>query len=173
MARPDLRELMQRSQGGDQAAYRTLLLTIQPMIRAFLRRRLGRDDAADDISQDCLLRIHAYRHTFDPTYPFEPWMYTLLKSALYDYWRSRKRKPLALAESFDGDTLASGEDDTLRLEFMQAFEQLTPKEQHTIARIKGDGLSHEEYAQETGLSVGAVKVRAHRAYQSLKRALKG
>jgi RNA polymerase sigma-70 factor (ECF subfamily) len=54
----------------------------------------------------------------------------------------------------------------------QAFEQLTPNQLEAVRLTKLSGLSVEEASQVTGASVASMKVRVHRAYQSLKGSLR-
>jgi len=53
-----LSEWMQAAQGGDAAAYRNLLTTIKPKIRAIVRAKVHDDAAAEDVVQNTLLSIH-------------------------------------------------------------------------------------------------------------------
>lgn len=70
--RDDWSLLMVRGQDGDQAAYRQLLKSVTPYLRALARRAgLPPDDCEDGV-QDVLMTIHAIRHTYDPARPFTP-----------------------------------------------------------------------------------------------------
>jgi DNA-directed RNA polymerase specialized sigma24 family protein len=57
------------------------------------------------------------------------------------------------------------------LEVREALEQLSPMQIEALSLTKVRGLSVEEAARRTGTSVGSMKVRVHRAYESLKRLL--
>jgi len=54
-----------------------------------------------------------------------------------------------------------------------ALEQLPPAQREAFSLLKLDGMSLEVAAARTGISVGALKVRAHRAYRALKKILGG
>ena len=49
------------------------------------------------------------------------------------------------------------------------LETLPAAQRETIWLLKVSGLSLEEVARATGSSVGAVKQRAHRAYEKLRK----
>jgi RNA polymerase sigma-70 factor, ECF subfamily len=53
----------------------------------------------------------------------------------------------------------------------EALEQLSPTQMEALSLTKVEGLSVEEAAQRAGTSIGSMKVRVHRAYESLKRSL--
>ena len=58
-------------------------------------------------------------------------------------------------------------------ELSAALAELPPDQREAFSMLKLDGLSVEAAAARAGVSVGALKVRAHRAYQSLKRLIAG
>jgi RNA polymerase sigma-70 factor (ECF subfamily) len=53
----------------------------------------------------------------------------------------------------------------------QALEQLSPAQRQAFILLKIDGLSLAAAAPRAGTTVGALKVRAHRAYRALRRLL--
>lgn len=65
---------MARAQDGDANAYVALLHEITPYLRSVIDR--GWLDGCDIESavRDVLLTMHAVRHTYDASRPFEPWL---------------------------------------------------------------------------------------------------
>ncbi len=71
----ELRALFEQSKQGDQQAYTQLLHRIAVLMRAYLRRRLTRQEAdVEDLDQEVLLAGHTKRHTYDDS----PVSYTTL-----------------------------------------------------------------------------------------------
>jgi len=65
----DLRSLMTRYQGADAAALDELVRRVSPLLlRYFIGSRMSREDA-DDLLQDCWIKIHRSRHTYRPSEP--------------------------------------------------------------------------------------------------------
>jgi DNA-directed RNA polymerase specialized sigma24 family protein len=60
---------------------------------------------------------------------------------------------------------------SLDMELREALEQLSPAQVEAIGLTKMLGLSVEEAAQRAGTTAGSMKVRVHRAFESLKRSL--
>jgi RNA polymerase sigma-70 factor (ECF subfamily) len=53
------------------------------------------------------------------------------------------------------------------------MQRLPEKQREAVALIQLDGLSVAEAAARVGVSAGALKVRAHRGYRALRKALEG
>jgi RNA polymerase sigma-70 factor (ECF subfamily) len=53
----------------------------------------------------------------------------------------------------------------------EILERLPSTQREAFAMLKLEGLTTEEAAQRAGVSVSALKVRAHRAYKALRKAL--
>ena len=84
--------LMARAQGGDRAAYHTLLQAVTPYLRSIARRYLGAGADADDALQDMLLIVHGIRHTYEQGRPFKPWLSTIASRRCIDLLRRRAHR---------------------------------------------------------------------------------
>lgn len=158
---------MEGAQGGDREAYRALLLDIQGDLGRFVRRRVHDPQEVEDIVQDVLLVIHRARHTFDPTRPFEPWMYAIARNVTIDHGRkrgSRSRREILTDElpEIPAEALTS------EAPLAAALERLPESQREAFSMLKIEGLSVEAAAERAGVSPGTLRVRAHRAYQSVK-----
>ncbi|MSR13248.1 MAG: hypothetical protein EXR86_01530 [Gammaproteobacteria bacterium] len=78
------------AQRGDQEAYGDLLREIGAAIEIYLRVRFGNMDVLEDCVQECLMAIHAARHTYDPSRLFRPWMFTVVRHKTIDLLRLRQ-----------------------------------------------------------------------------------
>ncbi len=167
----DFAALMQATQAGDQDAYRRLLEAVQPMLHRYVRRRISSPEATEDICQDALLTVHRVRHTFEAGRPFEPWFYAIARSRLIDHVRRAKRIGLHEVQSETLPETASDQDLPGWDRFLEVLEALPPAQREAFSLLKIDGLSTAEAAEKVGVSVSALKVRAHRAYKSVRRAV--
>src|SRR5579864_3472604 len=87
----DLRSLMTRYQGADPAALDELVRRISPpLLRYFGASRVGWKDA-EDLLQDCWIRIHRSRHTYRSSEPVMPWIYAIARHTRLDAYRKRRR----------------------------------------------------------------------------------
>ena len=167
-----LARLMERAQDGDREAFRVLFEEIGPLITRFVRRRMTDQMEAEDVCQEALIAIYKSRHTFQPSRPFEPWMFAIVRNVVNRYFstslqQTRWQEPVAvMPEVADEDRVTFGP------EIRQAFERLTPNQLEAVRLTKLRGLSIEEASRATGASVASMKVRVHRAYQTLKGSLR-
>jgi RNA polymerase sigma-70 factor (ECF subfamily) len=160
---------MALAQAGDHEAYRELLENLSASLSAFLRRRLFDPDEVADVLQETLMTLHRARHTYDPARPFEPWVFAIARHVLTDHVRRRARRGrvevLADVELPDvsASEPAASEDLLLR-----ALEQLPHGQRQAFTMLKLEGLSVAAAAARAGVTHGALKVRAHRAYKALR-----
>jgi RNA polymerase sigma-70 factor (ECF subfamily) len=179
-ARDPLGDLMRRAQHGDGTAYRELLETISPRIRASVRRRrgfVGREHV-EDVVQDVLLSIHAVRATYDPERPFLPWLFAIVRHRLVDdarrYGRQGAHELPADEANVTFDELAANRPDEAfgDLEALtDAVGALPPGQRQAIELLKLQELSLKEASTLTGLSIGALKLATYRAMATLRRTL--
>lgn len=173
-----LSEWMQAAQAGDADRYRELLSHIEPKIRSIVRRKIREEAAVDDVVQNVLLSIHRGRRTYRAERPFGPWMRAIVRNSVIDHFRDRKRKGdrevELIAEEWADEFSSSAEHDvTLAPELVAALAALPEGQREAVMLIQAEGLSVAEAALRTGISAGALKVRAHRGYRALRKALEG
>jgi RNA polymerase sigma-70 factor (ECF subfamily) len=168
--------LMQKAQGGDAVAYRTLLNTISPLIKSYLRTRLFSRNHIDDIAQEILLAIHAVRHTYNPEQPFRNWMYGISRHKAIDYMRKAGRQNANETNDVEFETFmadgANNPEETLEAKQLRAsLDRLPDKQRQILLLTKVEGFSMAEAGKKLGMTEAAAKVAAHRAYKKLKEIL--
>jgi RNA polymerase sigma-70 factor (ECF subfamily) len=164
-------QLMEQAQGGNREAFHILFKDIGPLITRFLRRRLSDNSELEDICQEAMIAVYKSRHTYQPERPFEPWLFAIVRKVSAEHFRQQRQRfgfQIQLDELPDiGGEVGSTND----LELREALEQLSPMQMEALGLTKVIGLSVEEAALRSGATVGSIKVRVHRAYESLKRSL--
>jgi RNA polymerase sigma-70 factor (ECF subfamily) len=174
-AEDDLKALMVRSQDGDAAAYRALLNAVREALAIYFGRRLSDAMAAEDLTQETLMAIHAKRATYDPAQPFTAWAYALARYKLIDHYRRsriRRTEPLEGAEAlFSID--AGFDAAAARMDLDTLMRELPEKQADAIRMTKVEGLSTAEAAARAGASESAIKVSVHRGLKALSAAVKG
>lgn len=171
----DWARLMSLAQAGDQTAYRRLLKEILPVVRAMVRKRIFDPLLVEDVIQDTFLAMHRVRHTFDPAYPFLPWLSALANARAIDALRARGRRaqrevsdPAAFDAYADprGDhpvsAASAAADVRLRL------GRLPERQRQAVELVKLQDLSVSDAAKASNLSVPTLKSLLHRAMTNLK-----
>lgn len=162
--------LMKRVQQGDGEAYRVLLNEIGPILYGYVRRRVFNQEQVDDVYQEILLTLHRARHAYQSDRPFSPWLFTVARNALLDaLGRNRKFVEREVpTETLPDNAGVWDEDHGFEDELYKALQALPESLRRPVELLKIRGLSLQEAADELGIKVGALKVRAHRGYARLK-----
>ena len=163
--------LMARVQDGDPDAYRALLDDIRPAVLHMVRIAAVDRHEIPDLVQEVLLALHRARHTYDPLQPFEPWLFSI---ARYVCTRHRRRRVSQMSWEVLGEGVADRPAEpelggSRRLE--EILQQLPPAQRQAFGLLKLEGLSVKEAARKAGTSAGTLRVRAHRAYRTIRRLL--
>jgi RNA polymerase sigma-70 factor (ECF subfamily) len=165
--------LMERMQQGDSEACRALLDDIGPSLMQFLRRRVPDSNELDDAYQEVLMALFEARHTYERGRPLEPWLFAIARNVAADHVRRRWARASweelvdTLPERAEHDPPSSPPD------LGEALAKLPRAQREAFAMLKLEGLSLEGAAERAGVSVGALKVRAHRAYKTLRKLIGG
>ena len=168
----DLDAWMQRYQHGDPEAPGVLIAAVSPGLLRLFRNQLVSRQQADDLLQDTWLRIHRVRHTYRPGQPVLPWIYAIARRVRIDGYRRISR---IMSHETTMDVLPDAPAATEPRGSLPTFETLVadlPESQReVITMLKVGELSLEEVARATSSTVGAVKQKAHRAYDRLRKLL--
>src|SRR5579864_2904037 len=165
----DLESLMVRYQQGDFSAASELVTRLSPALHRFFMVQFVSRRYADDLLQETWLRIHQVRHTYRPGEPVLPWLYAIARHIRVDHYRKRSRTTGREGRLEDLPEMAAASSTTADLETLLA--PLPESQREVIELLKVVGMSLEEVARATSSSVGAVKQKAHRAYERLRELL--
>jgi RNA polymerase sigma-70 factor (ECF subfamily) len=180
------RELIQRAQRGDQAAFRRLVERHQRRAFAIAMGLVRDENDARELVQDAFLRVYKGLSSFQGGSSFFTWLYRIVTNLAIDLMRKPGRRD---AELSDGQTIdeatefplisrIDGADpmDVLRRQeiasrIQAALDALPPYHRGVILMREVDGMSYEEMAQAMGVSKGTIMSRLFHARQKLQRAL--
>jgi RNA polymerase sigma-70 factor (ECF subfamily) len=139
----------------------------------FCYRMTGNQATSQDLVQEIFMRILKYRHTFRDDSAFLPWMYRMARNACVDHFRRRGRSPIATDNLPDvpSDRPSAVErlevdEDVSRLRC--ALLRLPVDKREVLILSRYELRRHSEIADLLNCSVGAVKVRVHRALKQLR-----
>lgn len=173
----DLRQLMIRYQGAEPRAVEELISRLSPRLLRFLGRPGQAQSDAEDMLQDCWMRIHRARHSYRASEPLLPWIFAIARHTRLDAFRRRRRleareflvaeTPEVVARPGRAAVGAGGH------EFERLLNALPEGQREVILMMKVSGMSVEEVARATASTPGAVKQKAHRGYEKLRAMLAG
>lgn len=170
-----LEVLMEAYQKADELAADELVRRVSPFLyRSFLAHTRS-PDLSEDLLQDTWIRIHKARHTYRPPAPVMPWLYSIAEHTRLDGYRRRQRRQGRESTLENAPEPASERTDDVvnRLTLQKLMRALPQGQREVLVMLKVSGLSLEEVARIQGSTVGAIKLKAHRAYQTLRTLLGG
>jgi len=168
--------LVERALGGDGRAFDALT-------RRYLRQALATAwefteslEDAEDIVQEAFFRALSGLERFDPSRPFAPWLFSILRNtgrneaARRGRWQSVP-VPVELEGAGEGPEaeLETGE---IRTVLAQGLDRL-PAMQKACFRLRDvEGFTSAEVSEMLGVSSATVRVHVHRARRSLREILR-
>lgn len=176
---------MARYQDGDAGAFRELYAQVAPRLLGYLMKMARSRAVADDLLQQTFLKVHraraAYIRGTDPL----PWIYSIAHRTFLDDIRKQKRAIVNVSGAADGELpevaagltgdAAGATDDPIDPEAtkaaLDALAKLPAQQREAVVLTKLEGKSVAEAAEIAGTTVGAMKVRAHRGYEALRKIL--
>ena len=178
---------LRAAQGGDVAAFNTLVLAYQRQIFNVCYRTLGNGEDASDATQDALLSAFRGLKTFQgAANGLRGWLLRIAVNTCYDQLRRRQRRPvdsLDAPSTTDPDRETSLGDhvpdpgmgpeqhsltsETAR-QIQVALDRLPPDQRLTVILCDVQGLSYEEAGQAMAVELGTVKSRLSRARAQLR-----
>jgi RNA polymerase sigma-70 factor, ECF subfamily len=166
---------------GHDAAFGDVFKGLAPRLLAFLRRLCGSPELAHDLVQETFLRMHRARGSFVPGSAVVPWAYAIARNCFVSQARSLKSKAARSSLDITDHEVAAGLDanaeETVTVRqsaelVERTLAQMSVTNREAFVLIRFEGQSVAEAAQILGASEGAVKLRAFRAYEILRAALK-
>ena len=168
-------ELMLAVRAGEIGKLGDLFERHHQRLYGFFVRLTNQPSVSEDLVQIVFYRILKYRHTYRDEGKFSAWIYHLARKVSADHFRKHARTPTP-ADPTDfhdqpdlepaPDAQASTADD---LELMRrALARVSHDHREVLVLARLQHLNHQEIARLLDCSVGAVKVRAHRALKELR-----
>ena len=169
-------ELVARAQQGSVESFEALVDRHSAALLGFLRKRVASRQAAEDLRQDILLRVHRGLPGFRSGHRFSGWLYTIAHRTVCNYYRDAPPPAVSAddapegADNRDPASLAAAAEDARSL--WATAERLLPPSQVEVLWLRyGEDGTIKEIARRTGRSAVHVKVLLHRARRRLAKEL--
>jgi len=168
---------------GEAAALARFFDTYYERVHGYVRRLVGHDGEAEDLTQEIFLHVLKALPSYDPTRDPRPWLFTLATNKLRDHWRARAAHGGARVPSLEADELAERlpaagpapeaglAAEELGARVRSAIEALPEGLRATLVLRLEEGLSFEEIAHVIERNEVAVRKRYSRALAALREAL--
>ena len=165
--------LIRRAIGGDERAMRSLWIQHAPHIDAVVRRLVGDPDQAADIAQEVWIQIFRALPSYRGESQFGTWAHRIAVNRTLNALRKIRRIDGIQTEIREDS--ASVEDDLgssfLAESIEAAAARLSPGARTVFYLHDVEGYTHEEIAQELGITTGGSKSQLFKARAKLRRLL--
>lgn len=164
-------ELMRQVRGGRTAALATLFERHHTRVYGYCLRMTGNRSTAEDLVQDVFMKMLKYKATFKDDSELVPWMFGIARNACLGHLRRRALDRAPAAAEAEQATEPAGEeshDDRQSELVRRALLRLPAERREVLVLSRFEYKSYDEIAQVLDCSVGAVKVRVHRAMKQLR-----
>jgi RNA polymerase sigma-70 factor (ECF subfamily) len=164
-----LNALVERSKGGDAAAFEELIMRDSPALYRLAAAMVGPDDAADMV-QDAFVPAWRELPRLRDTGRWQSWLHSILMNRCRNALRTRKRRPHLVA--LDPEMVAPTEEPMRELDarwaMQDALRVLSPEERAVVVLFYLADLTLPQVASVLGVRLGTVKSRLHAALQVLR-----
>ena len=171
---------IRRALAGDRSAAEALIRAHQGALYAWMLRRTGRSEVAEDVVQEAFVRALTHLERYDPRFRFSTWLFTIAK-------RLHVNANQKLAPTFDTDVVtgvgeafgASGEEprlqggsgDAVRAAVADALRELSEDQREAIVLFYQLEWTVEAIAEYLDQPEGTVKSHLHRGRRKLRESL--
>ena len=167
--------LVAQAAGGDEDAWRELVLRYSPRIFAMARSRLRNDDMAEEITQSVFVTIATKLRDqqYAETGRFEPWLFRITMNRVRDVCRAKARhaKPVdpVMFQSSMSEKEMSTSDETPELNTLRMAMSMLSESDRELIELRHHGqMSFKQIAELLAQPVGTLLARHHRALKKLR-----
>ncbi|RXZ77846.1 RNA polymerase sigma factor [Paenibacillaceae bacterium] len=172
-------ELLRQIAAGNAAGMETLVYRYHKAIYVYLLRMTGNSYVAEDLTQECFLRL--YNAVLGGKYPAScrPWIYRIATNLCKDRWKSAGFRNEAAWEE-DGIARTSDEEAPVSLlerqwereRVIQALSEIPDDEREIVILRFYQELKLDEIAETVEIPLSTVKTKLYRAFKRLAALLK-
>ena len=175
VSEPSEWSLPARRADGDERALEESYRLYGTIVRSYLRRFVGLEEA-DDLLQVVFLEVWRSREKIDPSRRLEAWLFGIARKRAIDHLRRRRHDVVAVdsvRELIGDDGDAFVEKLAWSAEIQVSMAGLSADQREAISLSYFAGLSQREIAERLGVPLGTVKARMARGMRQLSVAIIG
>ena len=163
-------EVISKVLAGNRDAFSILIERYSDPLYRHALGMTGSPDVAEDILQ--MSFIKAYHHLSEVRGRFDAWVFRIVANGCKDWLKNIRRTHLSYEEDDQPTSYATPEEELDRTELRgdldHALGQLPPSLREAFIMKHVEGRSYEEMADLLSTTVGALKMRVHRAREALQ-----
>jgi RNA polymerase sigma-70 factor (ECF subfamily) len=162
--------IIHRVLAGNRDAFKTLITRYSDPLYRHALCMTGSPDVAEDILQVSFVK--AYQHLAEVRGRFDAWVFRIVANGCKDWLKNIRRQHLSYDEDDQPSSYATPDEELdrteLRSDLDRALATLPASLREAFVMKHVEGRSYEEMADLLGTTVGALKMRVHRAREALQ-----
>jgi RNA polymerase sigma-70 factor (ECF subfamily) len=164
---------IRRAVNGDEAALRAIWNQHAPRIDAVVRRLVGDPDLAADVAQEVWIQIFRALPTYRGESQFSTWAHRIAVNRTLNALRSLRRLAKSEVEIEEGTSVVEQDADRsfVAQSIEEAVQRLSPGARAVFVLHDVEGYTHEEIAEQLGITSGGSKSQLFKARAKLRRLL--
>ena len=180
-------EIVLKVQSGDVAAFDRLIVKYRERLYSVIYNLTSNREDTNDLTQDTFIKAFRSIRKFKGNSSFYTWLYRIGVNTTLNHLKKNRLRQFFSFETIDTELsqsdlvhflAAKARTDKptfikeLQEKLNEALQKLSLKHRTVVVLFEIEGLSHQEIAQITRVSVGTVRSRLHYAKQALQNSLK-
>jgi len=151
-----------------------LLAAQIPGLRRYARALTRNVQTADDLVQDCLERAWRKAHRWEAGTDLRAWLFTVMHNVYVNGLRRKRPETEPMEHSDYEDPRPQTAEAGLQLrDLEQGLAQLSPEQREVLLLVCLEEMSYEQVALVTGVPIGTVMSRLHRARERMRTYMAG
>ena len=170
----DVGHLIQSARDGDERAMTELITIHKGLVFTIIVRMTNDYHTSQDLTQETFIKVFMNIRKVKNAEHFKPWMCTIARNVVRDYFRKVKRKrTVSFEEIKELHGHSNIEITRKRVIIQDAMAKLSEKDRMLLTLTYYQGLSLGEVARVMKMSENNIKVCVHRARKRLRKYLEG
>jgi RNA polymerase sigma-70 factor (ECF subfamily) len=169
------KELLAMVKAGNMTAFTGLVDRYKVRLFNLIYRMLQNREEAEDILQETFLRVFRERESYDPSFAFSTWIYTIALNLCRNELKRKKRFKFFGIDLIKDDRRYAVETKanpgSLSSSLEKAIASLPVKYRTVFLLREVNQLSYEEMSESLSIPLGTVKSRVNRARLMLRKKL--
>ncbi len=166
----ELEKLISKIAEGDNEAFAQVYEKTKASVYGFSLSILKNDHDAQDVLQNCFVKIHSAAVGYVPKGKPMAWILTITRNLCFDHLREQKRN----ADIYENDAMFTFEDaNDDKIFIRECMEKLSDDERQILMLHAVSGFKHRETAELLKMPVGTVLSKYNRAIKKIQESYKG
>lgn len=163
----NLSQLIRRAQAGETDAFTELLEAHYELIYRFAYRWCAQREAAEDITQQCCIKLARALKQFHHRAKFSTWLYRLVINTALDWQRHEGRHDHIETTADHTSAAAQDESPVYLQQILKRLDNMGEGLRETALLVLAEGFNHREAAEILGVKESTVSWRLHHMRKQL------